>query len=144
MSKVDRGRLTLGGALDLIDLCGGAQLILTPLVLICVDPKHPRRALWTVSMRHILSAHVPPVGQRAQLIAQLHADQPLMDADRCLDEGLVVLVTCCCQQGACSSDPDSHLRVVHSGSISTFLLICASSRAAQRLQRSLTAASDLF
>ena len=67
LSKVDRGRLTLGGALDLLDLSGGAQLLVTPLLLICIDPHEPRRSLWTVSMRHVLSAHIPSQDERVEL-----------------------------------------------------------------------------
>ena len=36
LSKVERGRFTLGGARDVLDLLGGGQLILTPLLLICL------------------------------------------------------------------------------------------------------------
>lgn len=64
---MDRGRLTLGGALDLLDLSGGAQLLVTPLLLICIDPHQPRRSLWTVSMRHVLCAHIPSQDERVEL-----------------------------------------------------------------------------
>jgi hypothetical protein len=36
LSKVERGRFSLGGARDVLDLLGGGQLILTPLLLICL------------------------------------------------------------------------------------------------------------
>jgi hypothetical protein len=71
LSKVERGRFAFAGALDLLELSGGAQLIITPLMLICVDPQRTRHALWTLPMRLVLSAHMATSEERRALTAQL-------------------------------------------------------------------------
>jgi hypothetical protein len=42
------------------------------------------------------------------------------------------------------ADLASHLRVLHAGAFTSYLVLCESSRAAQRLQRTLNTALDLF
>jgi len=175
LSKVQRGHLSLGGALDVLDLAGAAQLILTPLLLICVDPLQPHRALWTISMRHVLSAHIPSDQERLRLSSQLEsaqsgrAEEEFDQHDHLLAarQGELVLITCCngspcsnygvagahttqvaleggSQVGVYRSDIAGHLRVIQSGSFVSYLVVCASLRAAQRLERTLKTVFDLF
>ena len=78
LSKVERGRFAFAGALDLLELSGGAQLIITPLMLICVDPQRTRHAMWTLHMRLVLSAQMATPEERAVLTVQLEVPlQPL-------------------------------------------------------------------
>lgn len=68
---MERGRLALCGALDLLDLFGGPQLIFTPVYLICVDPLQPRYALWTIYVRHVVCAQIVSQDERVVLSEQL-------------------------------------------------------------------------
>ena len=48
------------------------------------------------------------------------------------------------QVGVYRSDVAGHLRVIESGSFISYIVVCASLRAAQRLERTLKTVFDLF
>jgi hypothetical protein len=146
---------------------------------ICLDPLHPRRALWTVPMRHVISVHIPEEDERLEVSACIERAYSARgvcqdeDADPFLDklrthggnsEGVLVVITCCNYAGAAPagsevalgshqsgrraacyrSDVGRHVRVIESGSLFSHLVLCASLRAAQRLERTLTTLFQLF
>ena len=171
LSKVERGRFAYAGALDLLELSGGAQLIITPLMLICVDPQHTRQAMWTVPMHHVLSAQIASTEERKSLSEQLERALNAMGEDHedgydsllgdgvLTGEGVLVIITCIRtptaqgyevslggsnHSGVYRSDGARQLRVVQSGAFLSHLVLCASMRAARRLQRTVAECFDLY
>ena len=170
LSKVERGQLALGGAIDVLELCSGGQLVLTPIYIICLDPVRPRQALWKVAMRHVISVHIASEQDRASMCEMIQlamarhrqrfsGDSLDMAEDDSLlygpnAQGVLVVITCVKhggsqlqsamavplqhdQTGVYRSDVASHVRVISAGAVESYVVVCASFRAAQRLERTL-------
>ncbi|EKX50462.1 hypothetical protein GUITHDRAFT_151157 [Guillardia theta CCMP2712] len=141
LMKIDGGKYSMGGAIDVFDLAAGGQLIITPLYLVCVHPRSPKHALWSLPMREILFAE----------IATPEDEKNLRDfvEEEVYDRNVWVILSCCSSSQA-AEEASRRASIISSGSgpinkktgaFRSYIVQFTSERSAQRLQRVL---HDMF